>query len=661
MASFAAALYAAWPLLWRDPSELAEAVRVLSRHPAIIADLFRGELVEWPNIPWDYIPAWILITTPPIALALAALGIAAVAARVRAADWRDTLGDSTARFGLLTAACLILPVAAAIALNSNLYNGWRQMYFLHAPMSVLAAFGLRCAAAAISKPRRLLRAAALAIAALGIALVVVQMVRIHHYQNDYFNFLANKTGVSERWMMDYWNVSHKAALERMLILQPAGRVSVNPCEPGERFYRAHDILRNFALIPREDRMRMSVNEFSPDFCIAREAVENAAWTREVYGETILSLVDMRDAARADYAAAYAAAKSAKPDYEAHFDVYAVDGMLIYLREPCAEGDERGTFKARAHPFHPDETRRYALEDGFDKVSFGFRRYGGIIGDACLMALRMPDYPIESVTIAYRPRGSERDTWSADILVNDHIKAYETAMSALPFARSGYDIYADGGALIYLKPQCAEDDIRARFFLSVFPSDPADLPQERRDAGLRHEPLNFNFHQYGAAFDGKCVIIRRDLPDYPIDSIETDQWIAGERGLWRAEFAPPDFYERRIRLAESSGEPGIRADFDVYLEGDSLLYIRKDCANDDARGRFCLSAFPENPADLPQERRDAGFEHESLNFDFHGHGAVFDGKCVIVRELPDYPIASIETGQFIPGEGELWRGRIDAGE
>ena len=646
------------PLLWRDPFALADAVRVLSRHPAVVAGLFRGEWVEFPNIPWDYIPTWILITTPPIALILAALGIVYFA-RLCAADWRGMFANSTARFGLLIVACLILPPAAAIALNSNLYNGWRQMYFLCAPFCVLAAFGLRELASIPNPP---LRAAAFALAALGIAAVIVQMALLHPYQNEYFNILVNKTGVSDRWAMDYWNVSHRRALERTLSLQPAGRVSVNSCGLGELPYREHDLLRNFALIPREDRVRMSVNGFAPDFCLERGDVENPAWTLDIYGETIISLVDMRDAARAAYLDAYAAAKSAKPDFEAHFNVYAANGMIVYLREPCAEPDTLGTFTASARAVHPNETAAYMREDGFFGKTFQFWEYGAIAENACVMALRTPDYPLESMRIAYRAPGSERDLWSADIPVNDHIAAYKTAMSAKPLARSGFDVYADSRkrALIYVKRQCAEDDIRARFFLSAFPTDAADLPQSARDAGFEHEPLNFDFYRYGAAFDGKCVI-RRDLPDYPIDRIETGQWTPGETGLWRVKIILPEFYERRLRLAESSGEPAIRSDFDVYLTDSWLTYIKEDCAESDARGRFFLSIFPANIADLPQSRRDAGLEHDSLNFDFPEYGAIVGGKCVIVRDLPDYPISRIETGQWIPGEGELWRGRMDAGK
>ena len=97
-------LYATFPILWRDPLALADAFPTLANHPALIPTLFRGEWVKCPDIPWDFIPVWMLITTPPVALALAALGVLAVA-WLCAARWRDALANPDARFGLLALAC----------------------------------------------------------------------------------------------------------------------------------------------------------------------------------------------------------------------------------------------------------------------------------------------------------------------------------------------------------------------------------------------------------------------------------------------------------------------------------------------------------------------------------------------------------------------------
>ena len=90
------------------------------------------------------------------------------------------------------------------------------MYYLYAPLCVLAAFGLR-ALSALPKPR--LRTAAYALAALGIAVAAIQMVRLHPMQKEYFGPLVNRNELDSRWQTRFWNdVLHKEALETMLKL-----------------------------------------------------------------------------------------------------------------------------------------------------------------------------------------------------------------------------------------------------------------------------------------------------------------------------------------------------------------------------------------------------------------------------------------------------------
>ena len=107
------------------------------------------------------------------------------------------------------------------------------------------------------------------------------------------------------------------------------------------------------------------------------------------------------------------------------------------------------------------------------------------------------------------------------------------------------------------------------------------------------------------------------------------------------------------------EPIIRSYFDVYRidSANALIYAREPCAEPDTRGRFLLSVFPANQSDVEEQMRDKDLNHNSLNFDFQRHGAIFDRTCVILRYLPDYPIAAIETGQWIPGESGVWNGKF----
>jgi len=233
----------------------------------------------------------------------------------------------------------------------------------------------------------------------------------------------------------------------------------------------------------------------------------------------------------------------------------------------------------------------------------------------------------------------------------------------PAARAVFDVYLQDGALSHLKAPCEPRD-RDAFFAYVYPSDPNDLPAEHRRNGFY--PM-WRGGEEIAAFDGGCLITLH-LPDYPISAIRTGQAAPGGETAWDVLITPPldaealAYYERAYQAARSSGEPAARAGFDLYLdrEGDTLSYLKEPCSENDARGRFFLSVHPADVRDLPAERREVG--HESLNFEFAPPaGVVFDGKCMATRRLPDYDIARIETGQWVPGGGELWGAEIVVGD
>jgi len=240
-------------------------------------------------------------------------------------------------------------------------------------------------------------------------------------------------------------------------------------------------------------------------------------------------------------------------------------------------------------------------------------------------------------------------------------------SSEPAARAVFDIYLQDGALSYLKAPCEPSDYEAPFFGYLYPVDLDDLhPRHRRD-GFHPGRETPTFAKFGAAFDGACLMTLH-LPDYPIAAIRTGQRALDGETMWEALITPPPnaearaLYEKAYQAIAASGEPTARAVFDLYLDPDedTLSYLKEPCDENDARGRFFLSAHPADVRDLPPARRDAG--HDSLNFDFAPPaGAVFNGKCIATRILPDYDITRIETGQWIPGGERLWDAEIVVGD
>ena len=101
----------------------------------------------------------------------------------------------------------------------------------------------------------------------------------------------------------------------------------------------------------------------------------------------------------------------------------------------------------------------------------------------------------------------------------------------------------------------------------------------------------------------------------------------------------------------SGEPAVRSDFDVYLRKNTLIYVKEPCARADTEAKFFLHLIPADMADLPDHRKQYGFD--ILDFDFDDQGMIIDDECLAEVPLPGYGISEIRTGQFLSGEGRVW--------
>ena len=290
--------------------------------------------------------------------------------------------------------------------------------------------------------------------------------------------------------------------------------------------------------------------------------------------------------------------------------------------------------------------------GYDNLEFDFFRYGALFDGVCVALVPLPDYPIAAFRTGQRNPQVESPKWSVNIRLNPepYRAAYRAAAAGEPVARSVFDLHLTDGQLTYVKEACDQKDTEKRFFLHIVPERADDLPQERRVRG--YSDFEFDFFLNGALFDGVCVALV-PLPDYPIAAFRTGQRNPQvESDLWRVNWRlNPEPY-RAAYLAAAAGEPVARSVFDLYVTDGQLTYVKEECEQEDAGKRFFLHIVPEQADDLPQERREYGFDN--LDFDFFLNGALFDGKCVASVPLPEYPVASIRTGQRnSQGKGDLW--------
>ena len=259
-----------------------------------------------------------------------------------------------------------------------------------------------------------------------------------------------------------------------------------------------------------------------------------------------------------------------------------------------------------------------------------------------------------------------------IVLRDHDqKGLPTGESII---RSKYDIYLQeqAGMLVYLKQNCiGELERSVRFLLRIYPVKDNDLPRNRIQVGYDIKDDVDVFPDYRGMND--CIRVF-GLPDYEIDRIVLGQYTPYLGTQWAVEYRfnylepvnhihryDPDIHRpyRFYYQITADEEPIIDSVFKVHLADlhqKTLLYTKEPCLPQDIHDPFFLHIIPKNLNDLPEGRRQSGFDNH--DFRFNDRGTTHQGRCLTLIPIPDYSIASIRTGQFNPDTNHtLWQQEI----
>ncbi len=427
-AACAATLYAISPYLWSDPRQFAEALRVLSEHPNTPCELFQGRLVRADDLPWRYVPTWFAITTPPFTLLLGGVGVVGAAWRVAARPGR-ALRNTPLRLECLTAACLTAPPLAVAALDAHAFNGWRHLYFLHAPLALLAASGLRLLASRDAAWARRGTYAAAGVAAAGI---LIAMARIHPLQNVYFNFLVDRTTpehLRTQYEMDYWRTTGLGALRHLARTWPSTSLCLMG-GVGDNYQLLSEAQKQRISIRFTDTWRQACRGRRADFAAratmpslevhAPEVWVHApeVWTRKAYGNTMVSVYGLDPAFLDDFhlhvgriRETHRSLTQGAPAARAHYDVYfdAARGALTYARAPCVPADLAARFFLHVVPADADDLPDHRVRDGYDNLDF-FLPEQALFDGKCLATVQLPKYAVDHVRTGQTEQ--KNDVWTA---------------------------------------------------------------------------------------------------------------------------------------------------------------------------------------------------------------------------------------------------------
>ena len=195
-----------WP--WAHVDPIGHPLQAMRRSASFTVEypvLFDGQMTSSKELPWTYLGKYLLITTPPSLLLLAAIGaVLAMTALVRRRD------PARAFAGSLTLLWLGLPLAAFIVQRPNVYDGLRHFLFVLPAVAVLAGLG---AAGLIERSSPRWRRVAWPVALAALLLPIKDVLALHPYQTTYFNTLiGGLEGADGRYETDYWVSSYREAM-----------------------------------------------------------------------------------------------------------------------------------------------------------------------------------------------------------------------------------------------------------------------------------------------------------------------------------------------------------------------------------------------------------------------------------------------------------------
>ncbi len=222
-----------WPILWSDPlRNLLSAIREVSHFPWIGNVFYLGRWIPADQLPWHYLPVWILVSTPLLYTLGFLAGAPWLAGRLLL-RW-SRLAEREKQAAILLLAWFFAPLFSAIALKAVVYDSWRHFFFIYPAMLLIAvrAFERALDALLARLDRRpvlpLVLAAALcaSLAIASLAFTALEMLRAHPYEQMVFIHLPGQdlSTLPDLFELDYWGLSYRAGLAYILKTDPAAQI-----------------------------------------------------------------------------------------------------------------------------------------------------------------------------------------------------------------------------------------------------------------------------------------------------------------------------------------------------------------------------------------------------------------------------------------------------
>ncbi len=212
-------VYLFWPFLWDAPiSNFIFTIKSFTNYNWQNEVFYLGNFFKGSNLPWHYIPVWIIATTPIFfsiifLLGFVKTGILLFSNFIKLSKENKLWNNLNEKKDFFMFLFFIIPIFSVIFFNSTLYGGWRHLYFIFPSFVYLIGVGVE---------NFLEKKIYIKFKRIFYLLIVIffinniyNLIKIHPYQNIYFNSLFEKKA-NKLFEIDYWGLGNKEALKFLL-------------------------------------------------------------------------------------------------------------------------------------------------------------------------------------------------------------------------------------------------------------------------------------------------------------------------------------------------------------------------------------------------------------------------------------------------------------
>ena len=205
-----------WPYLWENPFNLVTSFKSMGDYDWKGLVFFEATYYSGRYLPWYYLPKIIFITTPILYISLFVLGSILIfkfllSNLINLKDnSKNVWNNKEELFCIYSIIIVYFTIGIIIELNSTLYNGWRQVYFIYPSIVFICTYGLNKLLYVKN-----LKKFILSIFGVFFLLIVNWNYKNHPYQYVYYNELINNK-IINNYELDYWGVSNLEILRKLL-------------------------------------------------------------------------------------------------------------------------------------------------------------------------------------------------------------------------------------------------------------------------------------------------------------------------------------------------------------------------------------------------------------------------------------------------------------